>query len=284
MTFRKIHKAGAILLTLCLAFLSGCSPSTFTSVIYVTPVPSPILEVSPTPTQEPSPSQEPTTSISSEPLVEPYDYSHPAPESEKVDDNWFADAAFVGDSRTDGLRIYGGIKQGDFLAYKGLMCRDLTQKACITSGDEKITVEQALKKKEYGKIFIMLGLNELGFKVEDFAQDYAALIDQMREIQPNAVLYFQSLVPINDQKAREKDQPYYVTNEQIALFNAEVTRLAQEKQVILLDMATALSGEDGQLPYDATNDGVHFNRSWYEKWFAYLKTHTVDPKRLEAAQ
>lgn len=284
MTFRKIHKAGAILLTLCLAFLSGCSPSDFTSVIYVTPVPSPIQEVSPSPTQEPSPSISPEPSVSAQPTVEPYDYSLPAPESQEVEDSWFEDAVFLGDSRTDGLRLYGGVSEGDFIAYKGLMCRSFSTKACIGSGDEKITPREALAQKEYGKVFVMLGLNELGFAVTEFAEDYADLIDQIREVQPDADLYIQSLVPINDQKAREKNQPHYVTNEKIAQFNAEVVRLAQEKQVILLDVAEGLTDEEGILPYNATNDGVHFNREWYQKWFAYIKTHTVDPERLEVVQ
>jgi len=130
----------------------------------------------------------------------------------------------------------------------------------------------------------MLGLNELDFTPELFAEDFSALIDGIREVQPGATLYFQSLVPINDQKAREKNQPHYVTNEKIAAFNAEMVRITQEKRVILVDVAAGLTDENGVLPYDASHDGIHFNRALYQQWFSYLQKHTVDPQRLEAVQ
>ena len=290
----KIHKKmGLPLLALCLALLSACSAGAGSQIaaFFSTPA-SPSLSEQPSPNLSPSPLSppaEPTAlppgtepSLPPEPAVEPYDYSLPAPESEEVDVSWFEDAVFIGDSRTDGLRIYGGVSEPDFICYKGLMCMDFDQRACITSGDQKITPKAALEKKSYGKIFVMLGLNELDFAVETFAADYADLIDQIRAVQPDAVLYCQSLVPVNDQKAREKNQPHYVTNEKIAAFNAEVVRITQEKQVILVDVAAGLTDENGILPYDATHDGVHFNRALYQEWFAYLQKHTVDPQRLEA--
>lgn len=280
MTSRKILQTAAGLLpVLCLLLLCACSAGSPASHA-AEPSPSVTAEdppASPPPSAEPEPSAEPT------PTVEPYDYSLPAPESEAVEDDWFADAVFLGDSRTDGLRLYGGITQGDFICYKGLMAREFDQKACIPSGDSKITPKEALSQKQYAKIYVMLGLNELDFRAEEFAEDYAALIDQIRELQPDAILYVQSLVPVNDQKAREKNQPHYVTNEKIALFNAELVRLTQERQVILVDVAEALTDENGILPYASTHDGVHFNRDSYRAWFSYLKTHTVDPERLEAA-
>ena len=40
----------------------------------------------------------------------------------------------------------------------------------------------------------------------------------------------------------------------------------------------------GTLPAEGTTDGIHFTRSWYEKWYGYLKTHTVDPEAYRAGQ
>ena len=49
-----------------------------------------------------------------------YDFSQPAPEREAVDNRYFDDAAFVGDSRTDGFLIYSGIGTGKNLTSHGL--------------------------------------------------------------------------------------------------------------------------------------------------------------------
>ena len=201
-----------------------------------------------------------------------------------MEDSWFQDAVFVGDSRTDGLRLYGGVKEADFICYKGLTTFEFDNKACIERDGKKVTALDALKSKEYKKVYVMLGLNELGYTTEAFAEGYAALIDQVRQAQPNAVLYFQSVVPVNSQKCAEKNQPSYISNEKVAQFNAEITRLAEEKQVIFLDVADGLTDENGVLPYDSTSDGVHFSRSWYQTWYSYVKSHTVDPERLEVSE
>lgn len=288
MTVSRLYKrAGRLLAGTCLALLCACSvacpvspsasdvPTPDASAVTPGPDAPPMAITAPLPGTEPS--------LPPEPEVEPYDYALPAPESDEVGDDWFADAVFLGDSRTDGLRLYGGITEADFICYKGLMCREFDNKRCISDSGKKITPQAALTKKQYGKVFLMLGLNELGFATETFAEDYAALIDAVRAAQPEAVLYVQSIVPINDRKSREKNQPYYVTNEKITAFNAEITRLCEEKQVILVDTAAGLSDETGELPYEAATDGVHFTKAWYQNWYTYLKTHTVDPERLEAA-
>lgn len=49
-----------------------------------------------------------------------YDFSQPAPESPAVDNTYFEDAAFVGDSRTDGFLLYSGIGTGTNLTSNGL--------------------------------------------------------------------------------------------------------------------------------------------------------------------
>ena len=299
MTSHPLHKKAVLFLSgLLLFLLCACSPASFTTVIYVTSpqevAPSPVVET-PTPSQDPSPSVAPEPPISPEPsvspepvlppepAVEPHDFLLPVPEREAVGAEWFADAVFIGDSRTDGLRLYGGIKGADYICYKGLICREFDSKACISSGDTQITALEALTKKEYGKVFVMLGLNEIDLPTEIFVEDYALLIDLVRQTQPNAQLYFQTLIPLNEQKGQEKGLAPYFTNEKVAQFNAEILRLTQEKQVLLLDVGTGLAGEAGELPYDATTDGVHFTRAWYQNWASYIKTHTVDPERLEAA-
>ena len=52
--------------------------------------------------------------------------------------------------------------------------------------------------------------------------------------------------------------------------------MAEEKEVFYLDVNSALKGSDGALPTEASPaDGMHFNATYYQKWFDYLKTHTV---------
>ena len=92
-----------------------------------------------------------------------YDFSQPAPEREAVDNSYFEDAAFVGDSRTDGFMIYSGIGCGENLTSNGLSIFKLEEKKALTIDGQKYTLLEALALKQYGKVYLSLGVNELGY-------------------------------------------------------------------------------------------------------------------------
>ena len=214
-----------------------------------------------------------------------YDFTQPAPETDAVDDSWFDDAVFLGDSRTDGLRLYGGIPGADFIQHTGVTVFEIGTKECIRIDGQKYTMLEALALKQYGKVYIMLGVNELGyFNDNSFAKAYADMVDQVRAIQPNAVIYLQNLVSVNPEKCKANNQPYYVTNEQIAVYNGIIENIATEKHAVLVDVNAALVDESGILPREGTTDGVHFTKDYYIKWYDYLKIHTVDPELYWAGQ
>ena len=239
----------------------------------------PVVESStpePTPTPTPTPTPEPTP--------EAFDFTQPAPASEAVEMDYFSDALFIGDSRTDGLRLYSGIKGADFYCYKGLTIFEMDSKEVIELDGGKYTVVDALARgKQYKKIYISLGINELGYYNDDaFHNTFASFLEKVRQLQPDAVIYLENLVPVNAEKCAANKQPSYVNNDRVAAYNAIFPQLAVEEHVILLDVADALTDENGILPADATVDGVHFTKAWYQKWLAFLMEHTVEPEVYEA--
>lgn len=241
----------------------------------VAEAPTPTQEPTPTPT--PTPTPEPTPEPTPTPTPEP-DWSLPVPEGEPVDqDEWFSDAVFIGDSRTDGLHLFSGITdQADFLYSTGITVFGvLNESKVIRQGDKKVSILEALGQKEYGKVYVSLGVNELGgTSAEEFSEAYAQLIDKIRELQPNARLYIQSIIPVNTAKCKANDQRPYVTNENIARFNAVLAQLAQDKKVPLVNVSEALIDEDGEVFSDLSADGVHFKKEGYKIWLDYLANHT----------
>ena len=153
---------------------------------------------------------------------------------------------------------------------------EMDDRAVVELDGGKYTVEQALEKgPQYAKIYISLGINELGyFNDEAFHQTFGDFLKQVKASQPGAVLYLENLVPVVG-RSKCRQQPYYVNNDRVAAYNAIFPQLAEEYQVVLLDVADALTDENGILPADATVDGVHFTKAWYQKWLAYLMEHTV---------
>lgn len=214
-----------------------------------------------------------------------YDFSSPVPERDPVDNSYFQDAAFIGDSRTDGFLIYSGIGCGENLTSNGLSIFKLDTKKAITIDGESYTIPEALGRKQYGKVYLSLGVNELGYYDDKgFYEAYCKAVDTIRACQPNAVIYIQGLIPLNESVIASTGGPSYLTNEHLLVYNDLMKQVAQEKQVAFLDLNPAFAGPDGQLPADASRDGVHLTKAYCEKWLDYLKTHTVDYDTLYPAQ
>lgn len=278
--------------TLTRALQSSPEPSPAPSAPAVTPVaPSiatpppnaqsavPVLPEETAPAESAPPADETTGS---------YDYTQPAPASETAALSYFSDALFIGDSRTEGLQLYSGISDVDgvsFFCYKGITVFDVMQdnpKKLISLDGQKYSIVDALTKEsgKYRKVYLSLGVNELGYYDDQgFHDKFAALIDHVRETQPDAVIYLQTLVPVNPELCA-KNWPSYVNNEKVYTYNEIFHTLAAEKEVVLLDVASALSNGDGILARENTVDGVHFTKDWYKTWLTYLRNHVVAPDAL----
>lgn len=205
-----------------------------------------------------------------------YDYSVPVPQGEAVDNDWFSDAAFLGDSLTDGLLLYSDIRGAANLSYKGLTVQSVRTDKVIRLDGQKYTPLEALGQKTYGKVYILLGINELGwYNDQRFYDCYAQLIDLVRAAQPGARIYLQTLLPVTAEKSESHE---WLKNEKIAVYNDLIAQLAAEKEVYLVDAHAALADENGVLPAEESTDGVHLTKSGYQRWADYLRTHTAAPE------
>ena len=208
----------------------------------------------------------------------PYDFSQPVPQSEAVDNRYFDDAAFVGDSRTDGFMLYSGVGTGKNLTSNGLSIFTLSEKKAFTVEGETYTLLEALALEEYGKVYLSLGVNELGiYKDKSFYSSYSAAIDQIRLVQPGAVIYIQGLIPVNEAQVEEHNgNKYNLSNDHLRVYNDLMRQVAEEKQVVYLDLYSEFADENGSLPEGLSRDGVHLTKEPCQRWLEYLKTHTVD--------
>ena len=207
----------------------------------------------------------------------PYDFAQPVPQGEAVDNSYFDDAAFVGDSRTDGFMLYSGIGTGKNLTSNGLSIFKLAEKKALKIDGKKYTLLEALALEEYGKVYLSLGINELGIHNDKgFYNSYCAAIDAIRAVQPNAVIYIQGLIPLNEEQIEAYNgNKYNLTNDHLRVYNDLMKKAAEEKQVVFLDLYSEFADENGSLPEGVSRDGVHLKKDACRQWLEYLKTHTV---------
>ncbi|SDN40035.1 GDSL-type esterase/lipase family protein [Acetanaerobacterium elongatum] len=213
---------------------------------------------------------------SSQPTV----FGTPLPESERVDNTYFSDAVFFGDSVTDGISLYSVMSNAKVIAYTGINpATALTREVIKSGGDKKISMIDALKNANPSKIYIMMGINAIGMEKEAFISSYEKMLDAIIAQHPNAIIYIQPITPVTSAYEQSKENTYGITNVKINSYNADLLALAGKKKVYYVDVSEALKDENGALPSEASpKDGIHFGKKYYEKWFEYLRTHTAAKK------
>ena len=282
--------AGAVTMSL----LSGCgadAPERNTPVLEQTPsLPDAApessgdtddaAELSPEPSEEPADSPEPAQTplpsyeVGSGTAAEVGEgLTVTVQQSGQAADDYFSDAVFVGDSRTEGLKMYSGLPVENFFSSVGLSVDKVFTDRVVSLNGQMLTVSEALQRAEYSKVYIMLGLNELGWVYESaFAEEYARIIDVIRESHPDAVIYVQAIIPVSRWKDGSND---VYTNANVVRLQRALCRMCEEKGVNYVNVAECMQDADGFLPADATPDGVHLTQEYYQLWIDYLKTHTV---------
>ena len=186
-------------------------------------------------------------------------------------DDFFADAAFVGNSLIEGMRLYSGLTDCDYYSATSLSVMAINTTRCIKlENGGSGTIFQGLAQHQYGKIYILFGINEIGYDTASFIKAYGGMLDKIQEIQPDATIYIMSLTPVSKAKS-DNSSTFNMTR--VNAFNAALADLAVEKGCQYLDVCSALAGEDGYLPASCTSDGIHFTAGVYQTWVTYLRNH-----------
>lgn len=186
------------------------------------------------------------------------------------DPEHYRSALFIGDSRMEGFQLYAGPHEATYYAAQGLNVNTIYEKQIVGNGkNDKITAIDALQKARFNTIYIMLGTNELGWAYSNvFIERYGALIDDLKASQPDATIYVESILPVTKKESDDSDI-YNMDN--IREFNELIVQMTQDKQVRYLNVAECVTDEEGYLFADASTDGIHLNKEYCEKWFAYIE-------------
>lgn len=192
----------------------------------------------------------------------------------KVGDNYFIDALFLGDSRTIGIADYAGL-EADFYCDNGMTVYKLLDGKDVTyqKTGEKFNFAQIMGKRQYGKIYIMLGMNELGYgNTEYFLEHYQMVLEQIREWQPQAVIFLMANLHVSREKNNLNTE---FNNININAKNAAIATLANGIDIFYLDSNPMFTDEEGLLKDDLTFDGVHLYANNYAQWKDFLMEHGV---------
>jgi lysophospholipase L1-like esterase len=231
--------------------------------------------------EEPSTSQEPETTTPVGGLVA---------ESTPVEDSYFDDSVFLGDSvslklnqyvtaqREAGQTVLG---QAQFLTVGSMGSGNALKEVSADSlhpeyNGVKTRLEDITAAMGAGKIYVMYGMNDIGlYGVEGSIDDMKTFLEQLQAKNPDAMLLVQSATPMV-----AESQLKVLNNENLQLYDQMLLELCEENQWYFVDVASAFRDEQGALPREYCSDpdamGIHFTDAACQKWIEYLKCHTPD--------
>ena len=188
----------------------------------------------------------------------------------QVDESYFDDALFIGDSRTVGLRDYTDLSEhADFYCETSLTIQKILTENFPGLG----TIEEALAGKAYGKIYIMLGINELGLgTTENFMEKYTEVVDFLCEKAPHARIFVQGIMRVTGKK-HHSDAIF--NNNNINARNNAIATLADNEQIFYIDVNEVVCDEEGHLNTEYTYDQLHLLGMYNDLWKQFLMSHGV---------
>ena len=181
----------------------------------------------------------------------------------------FSDTLFIGDSRTVGLFEYGDLGQAEVFANSGMSVFNLFQTQVTLKNGTKQSLDEVLSSNRYSSIYLMLGINELGYEEQSILRQYRAVVEQIRAKQPQASLILEANLHVTREKAAKSD---IYNNRKIDALNKAIETIAEETGCRYLDVNSLFDDETGNLSANYSTDGSHILGKYYSVWVDWIRS------------
>lgn len=181
----------------------------------------------------------------------------------------FSDTLFIGDSRTVGLSEYGDLGQAEVFANSGMSVFNLFQAQVTLKNGTKQGLDEVLSSNRYGSIYLMLGINELGYEEQSILRQYRTVVEQIRARQPQATLILEANLHVTREKAAKSD---IYNNRKIDALNEAIEAIAEETGCRYLNVNSLFDDENGNLAAGYSTDGSHILGKYYSVWVEWIRS------------
>lgn len=216
------------------------------------------------------------TDVEEQPLLEPVDTEIPAvapEETTSVVEYRPVESLFIGDSRTVGLANHASIEDANYFATVGMSVYNVWERRVSIPQIGKVTLAELLNCRKYDVIYIMLGINELGYAFHKTIDHYETLVNSVKSYQPNAVVILMANIHVTSERS-ETDK--YINNPSIDRFNEATSQLADHKTVFYLDANNLFDDPDGNMAAEKSADSAHLKAEYCAEWGDWLVIETAD--------
>lgn len=193
--------------------------------------------------------------------------TEPAPVFVQLEESWFDDALFIGDSRTVGMKNYYKLGKAQYFTNIGMNIYSVFAQMDKHPVYGHIFLEDLLQKETFGKIYIGIGLNECNYEYEYIREGFDKLVKMIKEYQPDCKIILQSIMMCSEKTAKGN---WYFDQENLGNINAIIESFADGETVFYIDSNEWIVDEKGYLPADMTHDGIHLYGTGYEEWAHWI--------------
>lgn len=183
----------------------------------------------------------------------------------------FENTLFIGDSRAEGIAEYAGIEGATFYTASGMSVYTVHKQRRINSLNRRTNLAEILAEKQYERIYVILGINELGYNYDITMERFKELVEELEAAQPSAQIILNANLHVTAKKAA-KDVNY--NNVSIDRMNEGLAQIAKERGHVYLDVNPIFDDEEGALGEAYTLDDTHVLAKYYPMWKDFLTEET----------
>ena len=217
----------------------------------------------------------------------PHEIDGQLPKTSRVSSAYFDDAVFIGDSVSLGLNYYEAandvLGKAQFLTAGSLGSGNALQPVSEKSvhpryNGQKMKVEKAVAACGAKKVYIMLGMNDIGaYGVEKSAANFRTLCKKILQEAPYVKIYVESVTPRVKQGANADNG--VLNNKNITRYNEALAAICAAENWYFVNVAEVMFDSTGYLNRSYCSDpngmGMHFAAAGCKVWVDYLYTHTA---------
>ena len=209
--------------------------------------------------------------------IDYYDYSSTVPTTEEaVDDSYFTDTFFGGDSRMGSLYLYSNLRdKGAEVWY----CESLSLfriydmlNADMSEQFGDAPLYTLLTTTEKKNIYIWLGINEIrSDNFDSWKETYGSIIDEIKTSDPTKKIYIMSCYHPRSISGLTDEQ----VTQQVQLVNDTMQSMANEHHVYYYNTDDGMIDESGKIKEEWVWDGLHLNYDGTDAFADQITRHVV---------
>ena len=186
---------------------------------------------------------------------------------------YFKDALFIGDSRTVGLSNYGGGLDGaTWFCAVSMGVMNYEKKDVKVEGYGNIKLDDLLSKKSFKKIYINMGINEIGYDMATLQKRYVSFVDMLREKCPDAKIILMSNLHVTKSRS---DSDKWVNNPRINELNDSFKAQQDGRKIFYMDINPIFDDAAGNLDPQYSTDNTHLLGKHYGTLAEYIAQHAI---------